>query len=304
MSELSKFEEITSHVEQAWLAHTSIYSKQYPPPAKGLARHEKTDTWLLYGLGVVLLGSVIVSASHTIPTFVKQDSLIGYAVAISAFVMVEMAIIVMAFFTTRTSGHTDLNRVKRLANRGMWFVILIALLANLHHQLAINGFATVRLQGDTSPATIWELFSFGISVSVALCAPTMAFISGDVLAMMQLYRASAQVRLDSEYEQKYSEWNVSLNESWTRNKANYGATIKVERPSMPRLADVSIPTDRQDKTDNRQTGYGYSRNSNAVDTARQWLIDNPSQANLPVRQLAEMIGVGKDSVAKARASLD
>lgn len=43
--------------------------------------------------------------------------------------------------------------------------------------------------------------------------------------------------------------------------------------------------------------------SNATDKAYQWLMDNPDSQDKNLRELAEIIGVGKDSVAKAKKRL-
>lgn len=59
--------------------------------------------------------------------------------------------------------------------------------------------------------------------------------------------------------------------------------------SMPKPTSLTNPAAR--------------RVSTAVDIARQWFIDNPDKLGLPLRQLEDMIGVGKDSIAKARKEI-
>lgn len=46
------------------------------------------------------------------------------------------------------------------------------------------------------------------------------------------------------------------------------------------------------------------RAGDASNKAYQWLLDNPEARNKPVRELAEIIGVGKDSIAKAKKKLN
>lgn len=64
---------------------------------------------------------------------------------------------------------------------------------------------------------------------------------------------------------------------------------------------VSVQTDGS--TDIRQSGAGFVRVSTAVEIARQWFIDNPGYEKTPLRELESLIGVGKDSIAKARKEL-
>lgn len=67
-------------------------------------------------------------------------------------------------------------------------------------------------------------------------------------------------------------------------------------------------TDRRDNymsTDNRQdmsmqTGYGYERNSSAVNAALEYMKTHPNTNSMSVREIGEAAGVGKDSAAKAR----
>lgn len=87
-----------------------------------------------------------------------------------------------------------------------------------------------------------------------------------------------------------------------RRMANLKAAATRQRAREARLsAPVSVQVSTQ--TDTRQTGSGYVRVSSAVEKARQYLADNPDKADMPVRELADIIGVGKDSVAKARKEL-
>lgn len=92
---------------------------------------------------------------------------------------------------------------------------------------------------------------------------------------------------------------------------NYGAVrvieirAAVEKRERKAKAQRTRERNRQEKrlstqTDNRQTGYGYSRNSSAVDTALEYLKANPNALSMSVREIGEAAGVGKDSAAKAR----
>lgn len=86
-------------------------------------------------------------------------------------------------------------------------------------------------------------------------------------------------------------------------RAEFGFAQFVSTPTSAVSTQTDAQTTDRQQTDSRQAGAGYTRVATAVDIARQWLADNPDKADLPVRQLAEMIGVGKDSVAKAKKEI-
>lgn len=67
---------------------------------------------------------------------------------------------------------------------------------------------------------------------------------------------------------------------------------------------MSVQTDEDTQpTDIRQSGAGFVRVATAVEIARQWFIDNPGYEKTPLRELESLIGVGKDSIAKARKEI-
>jgi hypothetical protein len=70
-----------------------------------------------------------------------------------------------------------------------------------------------------------------------------------------------------------------------------------------RVLSASTHTDIQTEPTKQtaQSGYGYTRISNAVERALEWYTANPDSLDVPVRKLEETIGVGKDSINKARA---
>jgi hypothetical protein len=115
-----------------------------------------------------------------------------------------------------------------------------------------------------------------------------------------------QLRRHTEaYQTEMVQWEDELRRAWQANKAKFGGrvSVTVERPSEASEARLLSTSAYTDTDRQRQTGSGYVRVSSAVDKARQWLTDNPDKADMPVRELADMIGVGKDSVAKARKEM-
>lgn len=282
-------------VQKAYSAFLEVHTLANPLPVLKTAKTERSDNVMLFGIFIVLVGATIASASHTIPTLVKDASFIGQLVGVAFFVMIELAIIIFAFFYTRISGSANIEQVKVLAKRGLGFVLMIAIGANLHYVMKDNGFAV--LTGDASIA--WKLFDFAVSVLFALSAPIVAFISGEVMAITLAYRNNAQSRLDAEYAKQVEAWRASANEAWSHQKRNWGGSVRVESVPVGALNGVSTLLDG--RTTN--SGRGYTRVSTASEKVKAYIQDNPDSINLPVRELATLIGVGKTTVASVMADI-
>lgn len=299
---------ISQNYEDAYGAFLRVYGAQYKQPTRKTAKTERGDNLMVLALGVVLVGATIASASHTIPTLVKDASLVGYVVGFSFFVMIELAIIIFAFFNTRISGSANLEAVKRLTHRVLYFVLVIAIGANVHYVMVQNGFAVVS--GDSAIA--WKLFDFGVSLLFALSAPIVAFVTGEVLAIMQVYRAGAQSRLDAEYEQRLSEWERKANEAWAHNKRNWGATIKVESVPTPALTGVhSLNSLNGANEYNRlsDSPIGYTKRMDAKEVIKAFFGDHPEHMTTRLDDLVSIIEsdtgvkVGRTSIHNVRKQM-
>jgi hypothetical protein len=105
-----------------------------------------------------------------------------------------------------------------------------------------------------------------ITIGLSFGTPLVALLSGKLF--VDIYRANRliHIKVQEEYTQAMKQWDSVINGAWTKY---------------------------QKETDNRRV-------SSAVDIALDYLRDNPDTANLTVRELGDLIGVGKDSAAKAR----
>jgi hypothetical protein len=182
-----------------------------------------------------------------------------------------------------------------LINRGMWLAFAVAVGANLH--------ATLKAQGLD-----WQPLNVGIFVLVAISAPVLAFISGDVAGMLSAVDAHRQRRADTEYDRIMAEWQEDLNSSWAREKSKWGVRIEVSAV-RPQVTDTDGQTPllsaTDADTDGRGHGYGqgYSKRTDARDRVRQHLEQFPDDLTLPVRELAEKVGVGKTIAAEVRREM-
>jgi len=282
-TDLMQYDEFAARHDAAYRTFCTIYEREKPPPV--MVPPDRESVFIPIAVVVMVIASVIVSGSRTVLEFG------GGFIGLSAFIMVECTIVAFAFFRTRT-GFTDkrVDDVRKLATFGLILAFIVAVGANIHAVLKAEGvFIT-----DTINTLILALVGFS--------APTLAFISGDIMAVETLRNTYRARKAKADYEAALSDWRTEMNRAWAKGQTKYG--IRVERLSdetdkLPAPSAVSVYSDRQ-QTDSRQTGYGYSRQASGTQTVVNWLTEHPEDAGLPLRALGERIGVNKDTASKGR----
>jgi hypothetical protein len=101
---------------------------------------------------------------------------------------------------------------------------------------------------------------------------------------------------EDEYSAKLVELQAKINSAWKRyEKDSQADTRQTALLSAPVLSE---------QTDTRQTprlsGYGYTRTSDGQKRVVEYLTAHPDEAALPLRTLADRIGVNKDTVSAGR----
>jgi hypothetical protein len=294
------YDETAAQIEAAYLGFARVYEVQHPRPVMQ-AQNTGVFGVVHIGLAGALIGSLIVSAYHTIPIFVGKDVSIGVGilVAIATFFMIELAIVTLSYRATmNAASRNEVSRVRIFTNVGRYFIVGLAISSNL--------LAVFKAENAGQLGTVWQIAENIIFIYVAVSAPVIAFIIGDLLAIDVLKHNSKRDRQQEQYDTMLREWREGLNEAWNKQKGKWGANVDIQvstpkktQTDAPLLSSVVSST----QTDNRQTGYGYTRVSTAIETAKAYLIEHPESIDLSVRELADVIGVGKDSVARAKKEL-
>jgi hypothetical protein len=285
--QLSVYDEMATRHNAAYAAFSTIYEAKTPRPIE--PKTERDSLFVPIALVIMIAASVLVSGSRTVEEF--GGGLIGYA----AFLMLEGAIVSYAFYRTRRNFNEHrLESVRKLANFGLGLAFTVAVAANVN----------AILKGENETSTPVKTI---IHLLVAVSAPTLAFISGDIMAVETMARESRKRKNREAYEKKLASWSRKLNDAWASEKSRWGVTIKVERPpeqqtEQRRLSEVSVLS-ASDQTDNGQTarsGYGHNRTPDGQARVIEYLSTNPEHASLPSRELAKLIGVGHDTANKGR----
>lgn len=203
----------------------------------------RTSAFVLWSLAVLVLASIVVSCSHTIPAFlatIEGDTpdVIKVIVAIAAFLMVEAALLVFSYTNVlwqneANSAEISRDTVRKRLKIGLYSVLVLAVGANLYSTL-LDRFES---------AEWWDIFSFGVFVFVGASAPALAYIAGEVVAITALLdkRENAD-QLAVWKDMQEAEWDKVL-ARFNRAQLRGGQTpITIERP---------VQTDQTDQTDDQ-----------------------------------------------------
>lgn len=272
-NQISQFDEIAVRHKAAYAAFSSIYEDKFPPPAPSAV--EADSLFVPIALVVMIIASVLVSGSRTIIEFG------GGFVGLMAFAMLEGAIVAYAFYRTRRNfTEARLETVRKMANFGLSLAFTVAVAANIHSVLKERG---VQIADGVN--TI-------ILVMVGISAPTLAFISGDIMAVESKANGVKARKTRDEDSEKLAIWQEGKTAAWAREKSRWGVKVEVEIQPASIVRPMSILSSGQ-----TGHGQGFNRESKAASIVRSHLEQHPEDMSIPVRQLAEMLKVGKSTIS-------
>lgn len=271
--EIGQFDELAIRHNAALAAFKTMHEARHPLPVKEQIARDVVSLIIVLALAVVMIAAVIVSSSRTIEEFG------GGTIGLTAFVMIEGGIMAYAFFRARrNASETRLQNTVRWATVGLILTFIVGLGANTD--------ASLRHQGIVLPQWINTV----IHLLVAVSAPTLAFISSDVLAIELMATDIKRRKAEENHRFALDEWWVGFNRSWAAQQKNWGVRVDLEQPKQ--LSSVSTLS-------NGQTGHGqgFNRESKAASIVRVHLTEHPEDVSIPVRQLAELLNVGKSTIS-------
>lgn len=295
----ARYQEIEQIHQAAFTTFRRRYELETPPPVKPV-QQAKRDRFMRLVLLLVVAGSLIVSASHTVSVFSHGKSTL---VGIAAFLMLESGAVSLGFYQAREkyqSREVDSRHMLRYMTAGVWLAVFVMAAGNIQDVFMVAGFAD---------GSLWLVINFGISVAVALSAPLMVLIVSHVLAMLYVKDLAFDRRAELDYEEKVKAWHDDMLRSWQPQKRRYGATvdINVSSPSAGQLdgrtADNILPAlSVRTGADGQRTdsGHGFERNAKGKEIVRQHLTEYPEDVTAKVRELAERLGVGRTTVSEVQ----
>lgn len=270
---LQVYDDFVVKHEAAYAGFRRIHESKNPLPVKAEISRDVVSLIIVLALTIVSVSSVIVSSSRTV------DEFGGGFIGATAFVMIEGGIMAYAFFRARrTASKERLQKTVQWATAGLILTFIVALGANVD--------ATLKHKGIVLP----HEFSVVINLLVALSAPTLAFISSDVLAIELMATDIKKREADKDYEDAKKEWLDGLNRSWASSQKKWDVEIKVQKPLQiePEI-DVNL-----------RKNTSIDRPSPKLKQAIEWLKEHPEHMETESRKLGELIGVSHATANKAQ----
>lgn len=249
-----------------------LYSRTHPAPRAASAG------WVRWALVGIVAASVVVSTSHTIPAFLSTidegATETGRAViATATLVMVELGMLAFAYLYTRMRGEGSRQSVMRNLRRGLLLTFILAVGANLYNVL----------EPRFEQYGWWTVASFIVLATVAASAPTLAYITGEVAALMG-------IAAERETTQAWEAYAAQRETVWQRESAKFvRSTTRDETPvRVERAAPQRLPPPAPEPV-----GSGVQR-------ALDYLAENPEAIRLTVRNLATAAGTYKEAASEAK----
>lgn len=274
--------------EAAYRAFAATYELRTPKPI--MPRRRLTNAGVLVALGAMLIAQVIVSGSRTIREFGD----VGYP----AFVMLELGMVVFAFIrTSRSYANSNARRasVAWWINAGLVLSFAVLLSGNIDAALSSKG---IELPGAVNVV---------IQLAIAISAPVLAFITGDVFGM---YAAMATHERRAETERYQTEarvWSEGMARSWQSQKAQWGVKIEVVREPIRILPDISNGTSNGTSIGNTlpaKSSAGHSKVPDASKRVREYFSENPDAIyNFQWKDIVDATGAQKSTVYAVRKQI-
>lgn len=273
-NQIQAYDEFAIKHNAAFAAFKSIYEAKNPLPI--LFHVDSSDWYIALGVTIIVIASIIVSGSRTVVEF--GGGLIG----VSAFVMLECAVVAYAFIRTKNNVNEErIQDVRKLTNRGLWLAFTVAVAANVH--------ATLKQNGVISS----EWVNIVILLLVGVSAPTLAFISGDIAGLEYMRAVQKRRRVDEQNALLMNDWREGLNKAWSSQQSRWGVRIDVEKPK-------ELPTQTALNDVNLRKFTSIDRPSPKLKQAIEWLREHPEHIHTESRKLGELIGVSHATANKAQ----
>lgn len=275
---LQQYDDFAIRHNAAMAAFKTMHEARHPLPVKEEISRDVVSFIIIVALAIVMVAAVIVSSSRTI------DEFGGGAIGATAFIMVEGGIMAYAFFRARrNASKTRLQNTIKWATAGLILTFIVGLGANTD--------ATMKHQGVQLPSWV----STAIHLLVAVSAPTLAFISSDVLAIELMATDIRRREATENHKAALEDWWNDFNRAWSSNQKNWGVKVEVEQPKkLASKASMNVHEQRE---------QGEKELSPAVASTIEWLMVNDPENVMSVREAAKQAGVSTGTMGTAKKSL-
>lgn len=248
----SVYEQYADLEEKAIASQRRIYEAKFPPPAE--PKMSDKAKYVITGFGIIFAAAVIVSGAHTIPLFqrsVPEYEIEGFSlknlVGIAAFVMIEMAMIILTYSrithytsTQRDTWQRGVRLITRFIISATMMVFAVALFANIYSTLTLShnpdgkesiqeptAIANLRTVGtEQKPAALLgieipdlpEIAEISLFVLMGASAPVLTLLSGEIIGHTLTVENATNEKRQEKHDEEMLKYNQAFNEYYEAKK--------------------------------------------------------------------------------------
>lgn len=266
------------------------YEKQHPasvPVPPQIVRSEY-PRWLRGVVLLMFICAALLSGVHTVPTVYAgiEDGgvvapLVRALVALSSFVAVELAIFVAAYARLKANGW--------LVGAMLVVTFSIALVSNIQSVLKALG-----ANGDLGVTAVGVVLGIG--------APLIALMSGEMFVHMHGASTKADTEADATYREERRAFDTVVLTAYRKYEKELSAKALSERTDKRTDTELLSAENVRSDTDGRTShaAFGHARTPDGLQKALDWFNAHPDAAGTPLRELEPLVGVGRDTLSRAR----
>jgi len=262
----------------------ALYVQQHPASVPKEEDHQEMSEypfWLKYAVLAMFISAALLSGVHTIPTVyesIPTSTMVSeagrQAVSALSFVAVELAIFIGAYLLAKNSVFAFLVVLVSFA---------VAMTANLRS-------VSLALQGS-------DLITKVVTIALGIGAPLIALMAGKMFINIHKADRFASLRARQRYKEASEKFDGEVLDAWTKFQRKTSPRVSISSGHLSAPLSAGQLTDGQADGQRTTTGQGYTKRTDARTVVWDYLSSNPDAVTMNVRQLAELLGVGKSTVS-------
>jgi len=284
-------------------AYRTKYSREHPASVPRKPHVALTPRWLKLVILFVFFAAAMVSGAHTVTAVartigVKEGTLISLEwhrqiISLLGFAMVELVMFVSAYMLILHPEN------KRLLYALLFISLSVAIAGNLD-----STFEALSTAANMNALTVF------VGLAVGIGAPLTTLLTGELFSRIKVQDDRLTTEAWKLFREDMKQFDANVLSAYRKYEREQNERIEAEtarrldsEKHARLMAENVLSEQTQTRTDNRQTtraGFGHNRTSDGQQRVVRHFTDNPADARLPLRQLAEIIGVNKDTVNAGR----
>lgn len=219
---------IDNQHKRAYDTFSRVHEREFPQPHKPSIFTALPV--LIFPVIVIALSGLGLSSLRTAPVFQQiakalVDVTVANVEAILAVLIVEFAVLVYRIANliieyNRTGKIPDITAWVKI---GFWSAFGILVASNIYASVG-----TLPVLSDLKP-----VIDFVMGLLVAVAAPLLAFVSGDIMASLWVSAQEKRQMIFGAWKLEHAQWKEIKDGRWKNEKSKWGVKVQVKVPELP-----------------------------------------------------------------------